>query len=161
MKIIKGHIFKVKLNDGGIRYFQYMGKDISELNGDVIAIFKKHYTEEISNKDEIIQDEIECFMHTSILAGIRLQLWECVFKAPVIISESNIIFRSSQDIGVHPRQQFISHRWVIWSMNDERKFVGTLPEEYYNANIGGIYAPIHVIRRLETGKDPNKFYPSY
>lgn len=40
IRIIKGGIFKVKLANGVIRYFQFVGKDKSELNSDVIAIFK-------------------------------------------------------------------------------------------------------------------------
>lgn len=159
--IKKGNVFKVKLDNGLFRYFQFVGKDISELNGDVIAIFKGHYTNEPVNPATIVNDDIECFLHTSIIAGIELGLWERVYSLPVKIIEKEIIFKASQDVGLYPRQHFVSHRWVIWSMNDERRYVGTLPKEYYNADIGGIYAPKSVISRLETGESPDKFYPDY
>ncbi len=161
IRVTKGTVFKVRLVNGDIRFFQFLGKDVSELNGDVIVIFKRHYTDGQCNMDEILQDEIECFMHTSVSAGVKSGLWEPVLTSPVSIPEAGIVFRTSQDIGQHPRQHFVSHRWVVWTMNGDRQYVGTLPREYYNADLGGVYAPIHVIRRLETGEEPDKYYPSY
>lgn len=160
IRIKKGDVFKVNLADGTIRFFQFIGKDLSELNGDVIAIFKTHYTEENISPDIIVSDVIECFMHTSVRAGVKLELWDRVFSLPTRI-KGDIVFRTSQDIGMHPRQHSVSHHWVVWSMNKERRYVGTLPVEYYNADLGGIYAPKHVISRLETGLIPDKFYPSF
>lgn len=161
IRIVKGNIFKVKLNDESIRFFQFIGKDQSELNGDVIAIFKKHYTNESITPEMVVDDSFDCFMHTSVLAGVKLGLWERVFSSPVRIIEKDVLFRSSLDYGLYPGQHFISHRWVIWSMNDQRHYVGTLPKDYYNVSLGGIYAPKHVISRLETGKEPALFYPDY
>lgn len=83
IRIIKGNIFKVKLANGVIRYFQFVGKDKSELNSDVIAIFKKHYSEEPTSPEMVLNDTIECFMHTSVLAGVKLGLWERVFSLPL------------------------------------------------------------------------------
>lgn len=79
IRIIKGNIFKVKLANGVIRYCQFVGKDKSELNSDVIAIFKKNYSEEPTSPEMVLNDTIECFMHTSVLAGVKLGLWERVF----------------------------------------------------------------------------------
>lgn len=161
IRIKIGNVFKVRLPDGTIRYFQFIGKDLSELNGDVIAIFKTHFSDDCINEDEIANDEIECFMHTSVLAGIKLGLWERVFSLPIKIKESEIVFRFSLDSVLNPGLRCVSHKWVVWSMNNERKYVGTLPKNYYNADLGGVYAPIHVISRLETGEVPDKFYPTY
>lgn len=160
-RIIKGDIFKVLLKDGIIRYFQFIGRDRSELNGDVIVIFKKQYDNESNDPETITSDEIECFMHTSLLAGIKLGLWEKVHSLQVRIRECEVFFKESQDEGLYPRRHFVSHHWVVWAMNADRLYVGTLPEEYYNTDLGGIYAPIHVIYRLETGERPDRFYPDY
>lgn len=161
IRITKGSIFKVKLGDERIRYFQFLGKDKSELNGDVIAIFKNHYTNESVTPEMVANDEIECIMHTSVLAGIKLGLWERVFSSPIKIIEKEISFKTSLDYGLYPRQYIVSHRWVIWSMNEEKRYVGVLPKEHYNAALGCIYAPMHVISRLETGEEPAKFYPGF
>ena len=155
-----GNVFKVELSDGRIRFFQFIGKDVSELNGDVIAIFKRHYLGEPYEEEVIVRDEVECFMHTSVGAGIKMGLWRIAFTSSIHIQEK-IVFRTSLDIGLYPFKRKVSHRWVVWQMNEERKFVGTLPKEYYNADLGGIYAPIHVISRLETGEAPDKYYPLY
>ena len=161
IRIKKGDIFKVKLGNGIIRFFQFIGKDISELNGDVIAIFREHYYKEPTRPEMVLDDKIECFMHTSVLAGIKLGLWERVFSLPVTVSEKEIVFRTSLDYGLYPRQHVVSYRWVIWSMNSERCYIGTLPKEYYNSDLGGVFAPNHVIDRMETGEVPAKFYPDY
>lgn len=139
IRIIKGDIFKVKLANGIIRYFQFIGKDNSELNGDVIAIFRKHHSKEPTSPEMVLDDKFECFMHTSVLAGIKLGLWERVISLPVTVLEKEIVFRTSLDYGLYPRQHVVSHRWVIWSMNGERHYVGTLPKEYYTSDLGGVF----------------------
>lgn len=161
IRITKGDVFKVKLENGINRYFQFIGKDASDLNGDVIAIFKKQYAEESVSPEMIVNDETECFMHTSVRAGFKLGLWERAFSIPVKFKEEEIFFRDSLDYGFYPRQHIVSHNWDVWSMNGERRHVGALPREYHNAAIGGVYAPIHVINRLETGEEPAKYYPDY
>ena len=60
IRVTKGNVFKVKLSNGYIRYFQFLGKDVSELNGDVIVIFKKHYTDEQYNMDEMVKLLKQC-----------------------------------------------------------------------------------------------------
>lgn len=159
-RIKKGDVFKVKLENGEIRYFQYIGKDSSELNGDVICIFKKHYTDECNQESIIMSDEIECYIHTTVSSGMKWGLWEYAFSSPVK-SEEGIFFRTSQDVGLFPRQIIVSHKWVVWEMNKERVFVGVLPKEYHSAEVGSIYSPEGVIKRLETGTLPMKFYPIY
>ena len=159
--IKEGNIYKVLLKNKEVRYFQFIGKDISELNSDVIRIFKRHYqNEETLNPETIVNDEIECYMHTSIRAGLKLGLWE---KVAFVMNTGmkDVVFRESNDCGEHPFQQIVSHDWVIWRMNGERINVGELPPKYYHANIGGVYAPIHVVFRLETGNIPDRYYPLY
>lgn len=75
------------LSDGTVRFFQFIGKDASELYGGVIAIFKKHYTQGDYDEDEIVNGEIECFMHTTVYTGVKLGFWQCVFTRPVKFKE--------------------------------------------------------------------------
>ena len=159
--IKEGDVYKVLLENNEVRFFQFIGKDISEMSSDVIRIFKRHYKKEDAlNPEAIVNDEIECYMHTSVRAGLKLGLWE---KVAIVmgIGTKDIYFRESNDCGEHPYQQVVSHDWVVWRMNSERITVGELPPKYYHADIGGIYAPIHVIFRLKTGNIPDRFYPSF
>lgn len=161
VRLSKGDLFKVTLENGVIRFFQFIGKDKTDLNSDVIRIFSSHYTEEntLSN-EQIINDEIECHMHTSVLAGIKMGTW-FYYSHSEIKNLSGIYFRTSEDVGLHPLQHYVSHRWVVWEMNGERLRVGYLPEKYHSADIGGIYAPIHIIYRLVNGLIPDRYYPSF
>jgi len=160
IRVTKGNVFRVKLEDGTIRYFQFIGKDKTDLNGDVIAIFNTHYSIDESDCDRIIGDSVECFMHTSVRAGLKLGFWERVFSSRVLI-DNNITFRDSLDDGNYPYQHIVSHHWVVWNMNEERKYVGRLPKKYYRADVGGVFPPALVIKRMETGVLPLNFYPSY
>lgn len=156
-----GDIYVVPLKNSSYRFFQFIGKDASELGGDVIRIFKQSNDKlEGVSIDSIVHDETECYMHTSVVAGIKLGLWEKYANSPEIGS-LDVFFRSSQDYGKYPKQQIVSHNWVVWKMNGPRCFLGDLPELYYNIDIGGIYAPSHVIYRLTTGSIPDKYYPLY
>lgn len=161
-RIKKGDVFKAKLENGEIRYFQYIGKDSSELDGDVICIFKTHYAEEAGNQEnKILDDEIESYIHTSVSLGVKWELWEYAFSA-LPKSEKGIYFRTSMDIlnSGHP-DNIVSHDWVVWEMNKRRKSVGILPKKYHHVDIGGVYAPTHVMELLETGLHPDRGYPTY
>ena len=58
-----GDIFSVTLDNGKLRFFQYIAKDISCLNSPVIRVFKREYPAGyILNADEVVADEV-VFMH--------------------------------------------------------------------------------------------------
>jgi hypothetical protein len=157
----KGNIYKVQLEEGTVRFFQFIGKDSSNLYGDVIRIFRKHYRiEDKPVPDTIIADTIECYMHTTIHLGVKMKLWELYANSPEVGTE-DIVFRSSQDVGKTPYQVYVSSNWTEWRMNHERVWVGDLPHEYVSASIGCVYSPKSVIKRLITGSTPDKYYPTF
>ena len=159
--IKKGDFFKVELNSGEIRYFQFVDKDKTDLNGDVIRIFSRHYcVGGMESIEEILEDTVECYMHTSISMGIKLGFWSFYSKG-VAPNNLDIFFRTSDDVGLYPNQHFVSSNWVIWKMNGARQKVGKLPERFHSTDLGGIYAPQHVIYRLEHGEAPDQYYPLY
>lgn len=153
----KGYIYKVELEDGTIRYFQYIGEDKSNLNADVICVFKKHYTESDEDGlsvDTIVNDDIEFYTHTSVSAGVKLGLWSRVFTNSPVIHENNIFFRRSLDIlKTRPNQPpIVSYRWYVWEMNGKERFVGWLRKKYHQYDVGGVYSPYSVVKYLKTGE---------
>lgn len=161
----KGYIYKVELEDGTIRYFQYIGKDKSYFNADVICVFKKHYTEGNGDNlsvDTIVNDDIEFYTHTFVSAGVKLELWSRVFTNSPVIHENRIFFRRTPDIiKIRANQPpVVSYRWYVWEMNREERFVGWLRKKYHQYDVGGVYSPYSVVERIKTGKEP-EYYPIY
>lgn len=127
----------------------------------MIRIFSRRYSssDEVS-VETIINDTVECQMHTSVKAGLDDGLWHHYSDA-LIMNPAPILFRISEDYGLYPGQQIVSQRWVIWEMNRDRNRTGVLQDAYHCADLGGVYAPKHVMARLIIGVDPVKYYPSY
>ena len=57
-RVLSGNIFEVIVPNNQKRYFQYVCKDLSLLNGDVIRVFSRSYamTALPFHSDEIAQD---------------------------------------------------------------------------------------------------------
>ena len=160
-KVLYGDIFELVAPDERKRYFQYVGKDLAQLNGDVIRIFIKSYEKEtLPTEEEIICDEVDCYMHTSVSAGVKSGLWT-YYGRNKDIGSKDIYFRDTADYGHYREEQIVSNNWIVWKMNGKREYVGTLPEEYYSAYIGLLFSPISAAYRVINGHYKMLFYPSY
>ena len=158
-----GDIFRVPLGDGRIRFFQFIAKDESNLNADVICVYKRHYNAiDKPLIDEIVNDSIDFYAYTLINLGVKSSIWGKYGSCPINTDRvSSIVFRDSLDYGKYPKQTIVSKQWVVWRINGPRLFVGELPKQYYSSDVGGVYAPEHIIYRLKTGEMPDKYYPLY
>ena len=158
-----GDIFRVPLENGIVRYVHYIAKDSSELHSDVLRIYKHQYhMDDRPAIDSILRDKIECHLHTFVRYGVKWGLWYKYGSSIINDREiSSIVFRESLDYGKYPKQTIVSKQWVVWRINGPRLFVGELPKQYYSSDVGGVYAPEHIIYRLKTGEMPDKYYPLY
>lgn len=68
-----GDIFKVRLDNGFSKYFQFIGSDHTQLDSDVIRCFKTKYSSSVM-LEEIVTDEIETYIHCMIKQGIKMNL---------------------------------------------------------------------------------------
>lgn len=153
-----GDIYRVHLENSVVRFMHSIAKDDSELHSDVLRIFRRHYgPDENPSIDTILNDEVECYMHTYARYGLKWNIWE-KYGYRLVDKEQlgPIWFRASQDVGKYPLQQIVSKNWVVWSINGPRVYVGKLPEEFHSADLGGVYAPEHIVYRLKTGEPPDK-----
>lgn len=157
-KVTSGSVFEVKLNNGLKGYFQYIGLDFTQLNSEVIRVFKIRYKsdEDIEIK-EIVRSEIEFYAHVDIRYGVQLKLWEKIGAEKL---EDNLIpptFRSTEDIGAEVE---ISKKWFLWKMNGDHESVGELKGKNTSIDLGLIVIPQDILDRMETGKYKFK-YPDY
>lgn len=157
-----GDIFSVITESGAKRYFQFVTKDTSEFDSDVIRIFKKVYPIDSSpSTAEIVGDTIECYMHTMVSWGLYLGLWTRS-GSDDNIGKLDISFRRSKDYGRFSLfEKRVSNNWEVWTMNQPKQSVGMLPESHYSADIGDIGSPSTVLKRINEGYFPSEWYPLY
>lgn len=66
-----GDVFSVTLDNGNLRFFQYIANDLSCLNSSVIRVFKKEYPKEyVLKPEEVVSDNIDFYSHTILKFGI-------------------------------------------------------------------------------------------
>lgn len=143
-----GDVFVVKFDNGCKKYFQLVALDLTQLNSDVIRVFKKEYSKN-THPDlfEIINDEADFYAHCVTSWGTKLSFWEKVGNMPEV-GNIDILFRSSSD---NPKTK-ISNNWWIWKVNEEQQYVGKLEGENRKAEIGSVIPADSIICRMKTGK---------
>ena len=145
-----GDVFCVKF-DTSKKYLQYIGRDLTQLNSDIVRAFKKKYDIEYNpDINEIVSDEVDFYAHCDTAAGIKRECWEKVGKSVDIGTFDKILFRSSSDIG-NPSIK-ISEKWWIWKPNEEHIYVGKLTGLNRLAEPGGVYPPAKIVSRMITGE---------
>ncbi len=57
-----GDIFSVTLDNGNLRFFQYIANDWTDLNSSVIRVFKKEYPRGYElNPEEVVSDDVDFY----------------------------------------------------------------------------------------------------
>ena len=157
-----GDVFSVKLDDNSKKYFQYVANDLTQLNSDVIKVFKKVYDHDAHpDLEGVVNGEAEFYAHCVTKWGIKMNLWEKVGNIPVVCT-IDVLFRDTNDYGSKPGEQIdISHNWYTWKINDlEFKRVGRLEGDNQKAEIGIVILPTSIIHRMRTGNYDFR-YPGY
>jgi hypothetical protein len=160
----KGDLFSVQLDNGNKKYFQYITNDLTQLNSDVISVFKEEYPQNtIPDFNKIIRGEIDFHAHTMINIGVKQNFFSQEVKAYAIGDFSEIIFRDTNDYGRKQGEEpiKISDNWFVWRIGDE-KFtrVGKLEGENRKAEIGIVMPPFAIVDRIKMGKF-NFTYPAF
>ncbi|TGD56531.1 Imm26 family immunity protein [Flavobacterium humi] len=161
--IKKGDIFSVQISENTKRYFQYIENDLTQLNSDVVRIFKKVYS--ISDKSElseIVNDEVDFYAHCVIKFGIKMKLWEKVGN--VTFNEKvDVIFRGTNDYGTKVGEEpiKISNNWYVWRTNDaDFTKVGKLSDENKKSYIGLVFNPAGLVELIKGNRYPIN-YPDF
>jgi hypothetical protein len=158
-----GDIFCAVIDGQYKMYLQYIVSDITQLNSDVIRAFKKKYSLDDSPElAEIVKDEVAFYAHCCTRAGIKREYWEWVGNISDVGPIEPILFRSSEDEGHRKGEEPVktSFKWWIWKVNEEHKYVGKLEGENRKAEIGGVFPPKYIVKRMQTGMYGG-VYPSF
>lgn len=159
-----GDIFYVPLDNGNKKYFQYIANDLTQLNSDVIRVFKTVYSpKEEVDYTKLLSGEIDFHAHTMINLGMKLDFFFKEGKFEVLPNIKNIIFRCTNDQGkkIDGKPIRISSNWHVWKINDyDFTKVGKLIGENRKAELGMVIPPYAIVERIKTGKF-NFVYPDF
>lgn len=163
-----GDIFEVPLQHGLKGYIQYIDKDTTELNSDVIRIFKSRYPADVNpDMEDIVVGDIEFYSHvTGVEFGVKDGSWKKVGTSSNIGDQKAPFFRSPGDRpekredGLWYAWPQISKKWYIWRMNEEHCLVQELTGENINAYPGEVTWPKFIVYQMQTGKHYGA-YPAY
>ncbi|WP_443946601.1 hypothetical protein ACJVDH_05705 [Pedobacter sp. AW1-32] len=150
-----GDVFSVKIDGDNKRYFQYIISDLTQLNSDVIRVFKKKYPLNANPAlSEIVEGEVEFYAHCVTKLGLKMGYWESVGNIGETGNTTSILFRDTNDYGSKPGEQIkISHKWYVWRVNDNAfTRVGKLEGENRKAEIGIVISPDSLVYRIQTGE---------
>jgi len=151
-----GDIFAVKVDANSQKFMQYVTNDITQLNSDVVRVFKGvHSLDSNPTASEIIHKEVDFYAHCVLKWGLKLGYWT-KFGTSTDVGHLNIYFRSSADDPKVP----VSSDWWVWIVNTQQEHVGRLTEQNKNAEIGSVIPPQSLIYRMKHGKY-DFVYPNY
>ena len=158
VKLALGDIFEIHLEGDKKGYFQYIAKDSTQLDSEVVRIFSNRYSiAEEPNFSDIVSNGVQLHAHVFIKTGLRFGFWNKVGNEK--IDESIVLskFRATDDI-LDPSIK-ISKKWYVWEINQKSKYVGKLNAEQKQYTIGVVQPPQVIKKMMETGE--NAFtYPS-
>jgi hypothetical protein len=153
-----GDVFAADIGEGQRKLFQYVGRELTQLNSDVIRVFETIYsTGETPDLETAVKDQIQFYAHCFINFGVKLGYWERIGNMQEV-GDLNILFRHSGD---HGDKIPISEDWWVWKPNDERMTrVGILKGGNRKAEIGIVFTRGDIVHRMRTGQYPIS-YPDF
>lgn len=143
-----GDILEAECSDTEVKYLQYIANDMSQLNSDVIRVFKRRYPKgESPDLEEIVSGEVEFYAHCVVKWGVELGFWEKIGNHPEV-GDLDILFKTTKD----DRREKISRNWKVWRMNGEPWSEKVLSKESRNADEGSVNPPNSILHKIQTGE---------
>lgn len=131
------------------RYLQYIVSDLTQLNSDVVRVFKEKYPIDAEPKlDEVVKGEVDFYAHCVVSGGVKRGLWEKVGKCADVGDIENIIFK---DKGEYVREE--QDDWCIWKINQDfiPVSIDNLERIYKNSYFGIVFTPEDVFYKMKNG----------
>lgn len=158
-KLTVGDVFIVECKHG-VKCFQYIGTDETQMSSDVIVAFSPIFSRDsLPDLSAIVSSEVDFYAHCIIKLGIKLSTWMKVGNTEVCVGVEAIRFRDSSDYG--NKQVSTSLNWWVWNVNKPQVFVGPLRGADTDAAIGLVFSPPSIVHRMCLGAFNLPAYPSY
>ncbi|RYE23877.1 MAG: hypothetical protein EOP51_09225 [Sphingobacteriales bacterium] len=149
-----GDLFEVETSHGK-RIFKYIADDLTQLNSEVIKIFKLNYaqTDDLS-LDYAVTDQVDFYAHTNIKLGVKLRIWKKIGNTSNVGSHSEILFKIMDNDEYRAGSD---NKWYVWSIGEQMQYVGGLKGENGKAHLGLIFTPDFIKQKIISGKYPGVF----
>lgn len=155
---LQGDVFGVRLADGSMRCFQYIARDMTQLNSNVIRVFHEVYQpDEPVDVQRVTSGRIDFHVHVFLNVGVKLGFWHWVGRAKPP-ERVDVLFRDSEDYG-DPSVK-VSTQWYVWQVNAPMRKIGALVPKYQESEIGIVVPPHEVVHRIQHGRYEFS-YPRY
>lgn len=152
-----GDVFVVTFDEGTKRYLQYVLSDLTQLNSDVVRVFKTVYSQtDEPSLEQVVADEVDFYAHCVTKWGLEAGVWNRIGNKPDF-GKVDVLFRSSGDVGKDIK---VSENWWVWKPNEQQQFIGRLDEKFKRAELGSVVRPTDIVHRMKTG-GYDFAYPGY
>lgn len=153
-----GDVFEAGIDHSAARFFQYVADDVTQLNSQVVRVFRETYdVKDSPDVPNVVAGKVDFHAHVFLRIGLRQGFWRKVGHAPPP-SNLDVLFRGTNDSG-KPEIK-ISHNWHVWRVNEPFEKVGDLPPHCQGAEIGVVVPPDSLVYRMLHGRY-DFVYPDY
>lgn len=159
VRVRQGDVFCVKLDEKNKGYFQFLFRDSSQLGGNVIRVFYKHYPNDYEPTiDEIISDEVAFFTHTFVQGGIYFDVFTKIGNVKVLNENKlpGVIFcyqsTPYEFDNNYPKEMWSKKMWYVYQANETLVLYETLPKNWRNkVELGWVMNFESVVSRMKFG----------
>ena len=152
-----GDVFCVAIDDKHKKYLQYIVSDLTQLNSDVVRVFKELYPiENEPELTEVVKGEVDFYAHCVTSAGVKRKLWEKVGNVKDVGEIKHILFKIKKDFMDSVNQ----NDWEIWNVNEEPLRIRIQDSAFKQAFLGLVFQPERIIYRMKMGKSAG-IYAAY
>ncbi len=100
-----GVVFCIAIDGKYKKYLQYIVNDLTQLNSDVVRVFKELYPIEVEPElSEVIKGDVDFYAHCVVSAGIKRDLWEKVGNVKDVGETKHILFKIKKDFSSSEKQ---------------------------------------------------------
>lgn len=156
-----GDIFCVEFPDNTKGYFQYIAKDMTQLNSSVIRAFYTHYPIDQDVKiEDIVKDKVDFYAHTVLRGGIDFDNWYKIGKSSdvgenelykIIFCNASTAYQLYADGIKIPRTSRFC-KWHLWNINKDIFDVENVPNHTTSMiEIGTVKTYIEIYQRMWQG----------
>ncbi len=156
-----GDIFCVEFPDNTKGYFQYIAKDMTQLNSSVIRAFYTHYPiDQDVNLEDVIKDKVDFYAHTVLRGGIDSVKWYKIGKSEdigenelykIIFCNASTAYELYTD-GIEIPRTSPFYKWCLWTINNKMIKVVDIPYHIKGMiESGTVESYIEIFQRMWQG----------